>query len=137
MFSVCRLVFRLCHNISTIPSVVPRSLCGTGQADFPYIRLFGQLFRWPQTYEMDSGLLSVSGQCSSILTLCIVTMFPLSRTINRGDLRSAGISRFTAKPWRLHCSPSLVSASFGRLLLRWSTILGYYRFDPQWFTINL
>jgi hypothetical protein len=64
-------------------------------------------------------------------------MFLLSRAINRGNLRSAGISRFTAKPLRLHWSPSLASASFGRLLLRWSTILGYYRFDPQCFTKNL
>jgi len=128
VFSVCRLVSRRCHNISTIPSVVPRSLRRSGQADFPYIRLFGQLFRF---------LLSMSGQCSSILTLCIVSMFLLSRAINRGDLRSAEISRFTAKPLRLHWSPSLASASFGRLLLRWSAILGYYRFDPQCFTKNL
>ena len=56
-------------------------------------------------------------------------MFPLSRAINRGDLRSAGISRFIAKPLRLHWPPSLASASFGRLLSRWSTILGYYPFD--------
>jgi len=56
-------------------------------------------------------------------------MFPLSRAINRKDLRSAGISRFTAKPLRLHGSPSLASASFGRLLLRWSAILGYYPID--------
>ena len=82
-------------------------------------------------------LLSVSGQCSSILTLCIVSMFPLSRAIDRGDLRSAGIGRLIAKPLRLYWSPSLASASFGRLLLRWSTILGYYRFDSQCFTKNL
>ena len=55
----------------------------------------------------------------------------------RGNLRSAGISRFIAKPLRLHWSPSLASASFGRLLLRWSTILGYYRLDSQCFTKNL
>ena len=75
------------------------------------------------------SLLSVSGQCSSMLTLCIVSMFLLSRAIDRGDLRSAGISRFIAKPLRLHWSPSLASASFGRLLSRWSTILGYYPND--------
>jgi len=60
-------------------------------------------------------------------------MFLLSRVIDRGDLRSAGISRFTAKPLRLYRSPSLASASFGRLLLRWSTILGYYPIDPGCF----
>ena len=56
-------------------------------------------------------------------------MFPLSRAIDRGDLRSAGIGRLIAKPLRLHWSPSLASASFGRLLSRWSTILGYYPND--------
>ncbi len=60
-------------------------------------------------------------------------MFLLSRAINRGDLRSAGISRFIAKPLRSYWSPSLASASFGRLLLRWSAILGYYPFDPRCF----
>jgi hypothetical protein len=64
-------------------------------------------------------------------------MFPLLPVINRGDLRSAGISRFIAKPLRSYRSPSLASASFGHLLLRWLTILGYYRFDPQCFTQNL
>ena len=64
-------------------------------------------------------------------------MFPLIRTINRRDLRSAGISRFIAKPLRSYRSPSLASASSGRLLLRWSTILGYYPFDPGCFTKNL
>ena len=72
------------------------------------------------------SLLSVSGQCPSVLTPCIVPMFPLSRLINRGDLRSAVISRFIAKPLRSYRSPSLASAPFGLLLLRWQTILGYY-----------
>ena len=83
------------------------------------------------------SLLSVSGQCSSMVTLCIVSMFPLSRAIDRGDLRSAGISRFIAKPLQSYRSPSLASASFGRLLSRWSTILGYYPLDPGCFTKNL
>jgi hypothetical protein len=34
-------------------------------------------------------------------TPCIVPMFPFLRTTNRGDLRSAGISRFIARPLRL------------------------------------
>ncbi len=49
-------------------------------------------------------------------TPCIVLMFLLPRTINRGSLRSAGISRFFAKPLRLHWLPSLASASSGCLL---------------------
>jgi len=44
-------------------------------------------------------------------TLCIVSVFPHPWAINRGDLRSAGISRFFAKPLRFHRSPSPVSAS--------------------------
>jgi hypothetical protein len=32
------------------------TLCRSGQADFPYIRLFGQLFRQPLNYDVDSGL---------------------------------------------------------------------------------
>jgi hypothetical protein len=83
------------------------------------------------------SFLSVSGQCSSILTLCIVSMFLLPRAIDRGDLRSAGISRFFARPLRSYRSPSLASASFGRLLSRWQTILGYYPLDPGCFTKNL
>jgi hypothetical protein len=46
-------------------------------------------------------------------------MFLLSRAIDRGNLRSAGISRFIARPLRSYRSPSLASASSGRLLLRW------------------
>ena len=61
-------------------------------------------------------------------------MFPLSRAIDRGDLRSAGISRFIAKPLRSYRSPSLASASFDRLLLCRSAILGYYPSDPECFT---
>ena len=34
-------------------------------------------------------------------------------------------------------SPSLASASFDRLLLRWSVILGYYPFDPGCFAKDL
>ena len=49
-----------------------------------------------------------------------------SRSISRGNLRSAVISRFTAKPLRSYRFPSLASAPFGLLLLRWQTILGYY-----------
>jgi hypothetical protein len=64
-------------------------------------------------------------------------MFLLSRAIDRGDLRSAGISRFIAKPLQSYRSPSLASASFGRLLLRWSTILGYYPLDLGCFTKDL
>jgi len=81
--------------------------------------------------------LSVSGQCPLILSLCIVLMFLLSRAIGRGDLRSAGISCFTAKPFRYYRSPSLAPESFGRLLLRWRTILGYYPIDPGCFTKDL
>jgi hypothetical protein len=44
---------------------------------------------------------------------------------------------FIAKPLRSYWFPSLASASFGRLLLRWSTILGYYPIDPGCFTENL
>ncbi len=40
-------------------------------------------------------------------------MFLLPRAINRGDLRSTGISRFIAKPLRLYRFPSLASASSG------------------------
>ncbi len=64
-------------------------------------------------------------------------MFLLPRVINRGNLRSAGISRFIAKPLRSCRFPSLASASFGHLLLRWLTILGYYCSDRQCFTQNL
>jgi len=64
-------------------------------------------------------------------------MFLLSQLVNRGNLRSAGVSRFIAKPLRSYRFPSLASASSGRLLLRWSTILGYYPFDPGCFTKNL
>ncbi len=85
----------------------------------------------------EPSLLSVSGQCSSVLTLCIVPMFLLSQSINRGGLRSAGVSRFIAKPLRLHWPPSLAPAASGLLLLRWSTILGYYPLDPGCFTKNL
>lgn len=60
-------------------------------------------------------------------------MFLLSRAIDRGDLRSAGVSRFTAKPLQSYRSPSLAPASFGRLLLGWPTILGYYPLDPGCF----
>ena len=85
----------------------------------------------------NSFLLSVSGQCSLIFTPCIVPMFLLSQSINRGNLRSAVISRFSAKPLRSYRFPSLASASSDRLLSRWSTILGYYPFDPGCFTKNL
>ena len=64
-------------------------------------------------------------------------MFLLSQSINRGSLRSAGVSRFSAKPLRLHWPPSLAPASSGLLLLRRSTILGYYPLDPGCFTKNL
>jgi hypothetical protein len=64
-------------------------------------------------------------------------MFPLSRAIGRGDLRSAGISCFIAKPLRSYRSPSLAPEPFGRLLLRWRTILGYYPIDPGCFTKDL
>jgi len=57
--------------------------------------------------------------------------------IGRGDLRSAGISCFIAKPLRSYRSPSLAPESFGRLLLRWRTILGYYPIDPGCFTKDL
>ena len=67
----------------------------------------------------------------------IVLMFPLSRAIGRGDLRSAGISCFIAKPLRYYRSPSLAPESFGHLLLRWRTILGYYLIDPGCFTKDL
>ncbi len=84
-----------------------------------------------------SFLLSVAGQLSSIITLCIVPMFLLPRSVNRGDLHSAGVSRFIAIPLRFYRSPSLASASSGCLLLRWQTILGYYPLDPGCFTKNL
>ena len=64
-------------------------------------------------------------------------MFLLSRSINRGNLRSAVVTRFIAKPLRSYRSPSLASASSGCLLLRWQTILGYYPLDPGCFTKNL
>ena len=64
-------------------------------------------------------------------------MFLLPRSVNRGDLRSAGISRFIAIPLRFYRSPSLASASSGWRLLRWQTILGYYPLDPGCFTKNL
>ena len=82
-------------------------------------------------------LLSVSGQLPLKLTLCIVLMFLLPRVINRGNLRSAGISRFFAKPLRSYWFPSLASASFDRLLLCRPAILGYYCFDLQCFTKDL
>jgi len=64
-------------------------------------------------------------------------MFPLRRVINRGNLHSAGISRFTAKPLRSYRFPSLASASFDPLLLRWMVILGYYCSDRQCFAKDL
>jgi len=64
-------------------------------------------------------------------------MFLLLRVINRGNLRSAGISHFFAKPLRLCRFPSLASAPFGHLLLRWLAILGYYCSDLQCFTKDL
>ena len=64
-------------------------------------------------------------------------MFLLPRAINRWDLHSAGVSRFLPIPLRFYRSPSLASASSGRLLLRWQTILGYYPLDPGCFTKNL
>jgi len=51
-------------------------------------------------------------------------MFLLLRVINRGNLRSAGISRFIAKPLRSYRFPSLASASFGHLLF---TLAGHTR----------
>jgi hypothetical protein len=36
-----------------------------------------------------------------LITLCMAPVFPLLRTTNRGDLRSAGISRLIARPLRL------------------------------------
>ena len=64
-------------------------------------------------------------------------MFLLPRVINRGDLRSAGISRFFAKPLRSYRFPSLASASFDHLLLCRLAILGYYCFDLQCFAKDL
>ena len=64
-------------------------------------------------------------------------MFLPSRAIGRGDLRSAGISCFIAKPLRSYRSPSLAPASFGRLLLCRSTILGYSPVDQGYLTKNL
>lgn len=72
-----------------------------------------------------------------MFTLCIVSTFLLSRAIDRGDLRSAGVSCFIAKPLRSYRSPSLASASFGRLLSRWPTILGDFPVDQEYFTKNL
>jgi len=72
-----------------------------------------------------------------MLTRCIVSMFLLSRAIDRGDLRSAGISRFIAKPLRSYRSPSLASASSGRLLPRRSTILGGCSRERGCFAKNL
>ena len=40
-------------------------------------------------------------RCHCVTTLCIVPVFLLSWSTNRGDLRSAGISRFFARPLRL------------------------------------
>ena len=86
----------------------------TGRADFPYIRLLGYSFRLPSATAWIQVLCySCKICCHSFTTHCIVTMFPLSWAINRGELRSAGISRFIAKPLRLHRSPSLASASSG------------------------
>ncbi len=49
-------------------------------------------------------------------TPCIVPVFPLSRSTHRGDLRSAGISRFFATPLRLtgphHSRRGLLLPSF-------------------------
>jgi hypothetical protein len=72
-----------------------------------------------------------------MITLCIVLMFLLLRVINRGNLRSAGISRFIAKPLRSCRFPSLASASFDPLQLRWMVILGYYCSDRQCFAKDL
>ena len=72
-----------------------------------------------------------------MLTRCIVSMFLPSRAIDRGDLRSAGISRFIAKPLRSCRSPSLASASFGRLLPCRSTILGGWSHERGCLAKNL
>ena len=46
-------------------------------------------------------------------------MFLLPQSTNRGDLRSAGISRFIARPLRLHRSPSLATRPSLTLFLHW------------------
>jgi hypothetical protein len=80
----------------------------------------------------------VSDLCSSDVTPCIVPMFPLLQPINRGNLRSTGISRIFAKPLRSYRFPSLASASYGLPpVYRWPTIPGYYPLDPGCFTRDL
>ena len=96
MFSVCRLLSRRCHDISSILQLTPAPL-RTGQAAFPYIRLLG---------SHSASLFAYSCQVSShrYFTPCIVSLFLLSRPTNRGDLRSAGVTRFIARPLR-HSGP--------------------------------
>lgn len=80
----------------------------------------------------------MSGQCASIITPCIVSMFLLLRAINRRDLRSTGISRLIAKPLRPCRSPSPASASYSRPPLSVGRPLpGYYPPDRRCFTGDL
>ena len=133
VFSVCRQFPQRCHNISAIPSVVTRPLAEpdkrishTSGSSVNHSESLRPTFSYPRQVR-----------AHWLFTPCIVPMFLLSRSINRGDLHSAGISRFIAIPLRFYRSPSLASASFGCLLLRWQTILGYYPLDPGCFTKNL
>jgi hypothetical protein len=59
VFSVCRLVSRRCHNISSILKL-HSSPSQNRTSGFPNIRLFGLSFSEPPLYDMGSGLCGYS-----------------------------------------------------------------------------
>ena len=64
-------------------------------------------------------------------------MFPLQRVINRGNLRSTGVSRLIAIPLRITDSHPSHRRLLALLLLRWPTIPGYYPLDLGCFARDL
>ena len=64
--------------------------------------------------------------CHRLLTLCIATLFLPSRTTNRGNLRSAGVSRLIARPLRYTGSHHSRRGHPPSLLLTLGGVLGYF-----------
>jgi len=90
-----------CHIISTIHSVVPPALSEPDKR-LSRIRLLGlPCQRWATRKAPFPSV--VPGQCSSRVTLCVVAMVLRTRTEDRGDLRSAVIGRFAARPVPIPC----------------------------------
>ena len=83
-------------------SVAPRVPLRTGRADFPH----------PAPDANFSLCLSVSGQLPQFPPLCIDYVFLLLRSFTSGNLHSARVSRFSAKPVPVPLRGRRLSASF-------------------------